>query len=470
MTNDSLVEAAAALSQPLLKLKFEKLLAKKLGLRFPDDDPVWCQARRVLITGGIRSGKTTRAAFKAFKESLVPGAKLIWLIGPDYPQAKEEFRMIMEWSVMFNLIDPNIKVSMPQNGQRSLTNIFGCRIETKSGKNPERIASVACDGIVLCEPGQMAEEVYKASLGRLTERRGWLIAAGTLEDDMTKPRWAWYEDKAVEWLKHGVEETEQAFSLPTWTNVTLFPEGQNDPELIDIRSKVSDFTWDRSYGGIPQGLEHPVFYSLHEKGAVDNLIIPGPRAFIGGAIGVDYGRTFEHPSAVSVVMEDSYGRYWVREGWLGYKSDVTEIVSVVRAFEQNYNVHRGCVDPNQAVLSELLGYQIAAGGMSGNGKPSEMRISLTNGLLEQNALFFEKGKSGVDEVFKSMKLCARIKTSMGEYRYNRPLGDDLAQATMYAIECLRADTADFSFINDFTREQNSFLISYTPTNGSAGRI
>lgn len=465
--NDSLEEQTSQLSQNLeLKARFEKLLAKKLGLRFPENDPVWCPARRVLITGGIRSGKTTRAAFKAFKESLVPGTKLIWLIGPDYPQAREEFRMIMEWSAIMNLIDPNVRVKMPMNGQRSLTNIFGCTIETKSGKNPERIASVACDGIVLCEPGQMSEEVYKASLGRLTERRGWLIAAGTMEDDMNKPRWAWFEDKAVDWMKNTPEETEQAFSLPTWSNVTLFPRGENDPELIDIRSKVSEFTWDRSYGGIPQGLEHPVFHMLHEKGAIDSLIIKAPRAFVGGAIGVDYGRTFEHPSAVVVVMEDTYGRYWIREGWLGYKADVTEIVSVVRALEQNYNVHVGCVDPNQAVLSELLGYTIAAGGMSGNAKPSEMRISLTNGLLEQNALFFEEGKPGTEDVFKSMKICARVKTAMGEYRYNRPLGDDLAQATMYAIESLRGDIPQYAFLD----EPSSFSISFTSGKGSAGRI
>lgn len=448
-------------------MRFEKLLAKTVGLRFPDDDPIWCPARRVLITGGIRSGKTTRAAFKAFKESLVPGTKLIWLIGPDYPQAREEFRMIMEWSASLNLIDPNIKVSMPQNGQRSMTNIFGCKIETKSGKNPERIASVACDGIVLCEPGQMSSEVYKASLGRLTERRGWLIAAGTLEDDLTKPRWAWYEDMAVQWLKNGPESTERAFSLPTWTNVTLFPKGQDDPELIDIRAHVSDFTWDRSYGGIPQGLENPVFRMLWEPGAKDDLIIPPPRNFIGGAIGVDYGRTFDHPSAAVVVMEDGYGRYWIREGWTGVKADVNEIVSVVHALEQNYNVHRGTVDPNQAILSELLGYNIAAGGMSGNGKPSEMRISLTNGLLEQHALLFEKGKTGVEETFNSLRICARIKTSMGEYRYNRPLGDDLAQATMYAIECLRGDIPQYVFM-----EPSSFSISFapSPTGGSAGRV
>lgn len=454
---------------PGAKLKFEKLLAKKLGLNFPDNDPVWCEAPRILITGGIRSGKTTRAAFKAFKESLVSGNKLIWLIGPDYPQAREEFRMIFEWSSQLDIVDYNKRISMPQNGQRSMTNIFGCTIETKSGKNPERIASVACDGVVLCEPGQMTGDVYKAAEGRLAERRGWLIAAGTLEDDVNKPRWAWYEELAVEWLRHGPEDAERAFSLPTWTNTTIFPNGINEPVLQNIRARVSDFVWDRSYGGIPQGLERPVFSQLWEGDAKDILFQPLPEKLYGGAIGVDYGRTFEHPSAVVVVKEDGWGRYWIVDAWTGIKATVPEIVSVVKGFEQTYDVHTGCVDPNQAVLSEILGYGIAQGGMSGNSKPSSMRMSLANGLLEQRALYFAADNSMVESTFKSMKFCAWNKNIHGELVYNRPLGDDLAQAFLYATECLLADIPQYYF----PEQGNSFSISYTPQsvrNSHAGRV
>src|SRR5690606_7164081 len=71
------------------------------------------------------------------------------------------------------------------------------------------------------------------------------------------------------------------------------------------------------------------------------------------------------------------------------------------------------------------------------GKPSEMRFSLVNGVLEQGQLFFDLEGEGVDKVWTSMRMCARIPNGKGELVYNRPIGDDLAQATAYAFETLR---------------------------------
>lgn len=730
---------------PTLRRKFEKQIAKKLGLNFPEGDPVWCDARRVLITGGWRAGKTTRSAFKAFREALNPTCKLIWLVGPDYVQAQEEFRMLLEWSLQLGLIRSKDEFSMPAEGSRVLHLRTGCTIMTKSAKHPERLGSVAPDGIVLCEPGQMTGEVYIMALGRLAQKRGWLTMAGTLEDDLSKPRWAWYEDLAVEWMKHGHTSQERAFSLPTWSNVTMYPLGEADPELQNIKARVSEFTWARKYGGRPMGVENPVFPLIWESWAIGELMIPLDSAAItGGAIGVDYGRcvptnteiltrtgfklhsqvevgdevaiyhpdddalhwgplqakyvypsqplvrieqkgfhfsctpnhawpvemkrtkrivrrelcdiprtarirvvapmrneegldctpaeaavlgwlvtdgwtqgtplqgkfsavisqknkvaellqdldesgipyteqgvrntvrrwhlhtasirdlftrigyedksslpqivcqmsyvqrerlfnammlaeghkgnvafsqnegpvleafyllatlqgqrmgkassitskkgkvckhihlspsrsmspfkvldagkgetwcptvstgywvarqdgqvtitgnTFEHPSAIVAVTCDNYGRYWIREGWTGIKADPTEIASIVKAYESNYNIYQGCVDPNQGFLGDMLGYYVAAGGGSG-GKPSEMRISLVNGLLENRALYFDSEGVGVDRVWDSMRICARMRTARGELVYNRPEGDDLAMAVMYAVEVLRGN-------------------------------
>src|SRR3990167_6265517 len=161
------------------KFSFEKLIAQRVKLSFVDTDPVWSNFRRVIITGGVRAGKTTRGAFKAFKESLNPAVKLIWFVGPDYVQAREEFRMVLEWCLELGLLARDdtgkFKYSMPQDGQRSLTTITGCRIETKSAKHPETLASVAPDGIVMCEPGQMSGEVYDMCIGRLIEKGGWMF-------------------------------------------------------------------------------------------------------------------------------------------------------------------------------------------------------------------------------------------------------------------------------------------------------
>lgn len=422
--------------------KFAKSLAEALELKFSDDDPVWATNRVVGISGGWRVGKTTRGSFRTILGSLAPNARLIWLIGPDYVQAQEEFRMILEWCTKLDLIAKDDagrpRISIPKDGSRELVTVTGCTIITKSAQHYERLGSVAPDGIVLCEPGQMSSEVYDMCLGRLAEKRGWLYMGGTLEDAEGKPRWQWFEDFILGALNNSATDHERSFILPTWSNTVIFPGGEHDPELEAIRAKVGEYQFQRRYGGRPTGVEHPCFSSLWDPGAEqDYLVIPHEElVFRGGAIGVDYGRTFEHPSAVVAISEDQYGRYWVRELWLGVRADPREIASIVESFKLTYDIWQGCVDPNQGFMGDALGFAVAKGGASG-GSPTEMRISLVNGLLESNNLYFDATGLLVREVWASMRLCRRIPNRRKQLVYERPLGDDAAQALMYAVECLR---------------------------------
>ena len=411
----------------------ERALAIELELDFPSDDPVWCPAREVLITGGIRSGKSVRLAFRGLMAALNPSVRLIWLVGPTYPQSHEEFRYIMEWGLRLGVVDQD-SITTPKDGSRSLRTITGCIIETRSGEHAERLASVAPDMILLCEPGQMSGEVYDACVGRLIQKRGHLIMGGTLDDNSLKPRWQWYEDLANAWHAHGEDSRERSFRLPTWANRTLYPLGEQDPELLNAREKLGDHKYMRMYGGSPVGNPYPVFPVLMEPNIDDDLLaIPDVDTdWLGGAIGVDYGRSWEHPSAAVVIRQDSAGNYWVSEAWKGVRADPTEIESVVNSFKDRYNIFQGCVDPNQGYMGDDLGFETATNGAGS----TEMRISLTNGLLEARRLFFDVSGANVREVWASMRMCARVNRN-GQLRYERPIGDDLAQCVNYAVEYLR---------------------------------
>lgn len=750
-----------------MRRKFEKFLAKRLGLIFEDNDPVWCEAREVLWTGGIRSGKSTRLAFRVLCKIMDPSARLIWLVGPDYQQARQEFRYVLDWCLLLGLATAK-SYSMPMDGPCTLVTLTGCRVETKSAQHTERLASVAPDLAALCEPGQMPSEVYDTVLGRLLEKRGTLLMGGTLEADLNKPHWIWYEDLAREWALNPEGSRERSFSIPTWSNKAIFPLGLADPEIQVIKSKISQYDWDRKYAGIPTGVSNPVFKLLHEEGGSEFLREPELHLeWVGGAIGVDYGcvplntemltregfkpydelvvgeevavfdpttdrlawgplqaktyyptaplvrieqkgfhftctpdhawavststfpvkkwlrgphssrqfptapvrqvevrrkplnelskwaeilvaapldasdaldcspaeaavlgwlvtdgwmqgawwegkfsailcqknhvdevlrdldesglpyseqkvdkngvrrwrltsgptrelfsrigyrgketlvslvlrmssaqrermldammlaeghgriftqnegpvleafeiaqtlqgnrlnqervhvgawttdkvckrvsvssvkhahprkvipdgygpvwcpttntgfwvarqsgqititgnTTWEHPSAIVVVTVDNYQRLWVREAWKGYRVGTEEIRSMVEVFKDYYDIQDGCVDPNQAVLADILGFAVALGGASG-GKPTEMRFNLANELLENRGLYFDLNGPNVREVLASMKIMGRTAGVGGRLRYARPLDDDLGQALMYAIEFLRTD-------------------------------
>lgn len=449
-----------------------KLLAETLGLIFSDDDPVWCDAREVLITGGIRAGKSTRNAFKGLCKVLDPACRLIWIIGPDYVLAQQEFSYLLEWCMKLGLVaKPYEKtISSPQEGSRRMLLVTGCLVETKSAKHAERLASVAPDLIILSEPGQMTSEIYATCIGRLAEKRGQLFMGGTLEDDVRKPRWRWYEDLAVEWMNNPPGSNERAFSIPTWSNKAIYPLGEADPYLVMAREKVGDYRYARMYGGRPEGVENPCFPLMWEAGAMDEFFtLPEEDVvFRGGAIGVDYGRTWEHPSAVVAISEDQYGRYWVREGWKGYKVPTETIEDIVDSFKENYRIWQGAVDPNQGVLGDILGFEIAAGGSSG-GRPTHNRISMTNALLENRALYFDASGPLVQDVWASMRSVQWIANNRGEIRYERPLDDDLAQCVMYAVECLRGGG---SYLEIPSPDLGRVSLGTRPTfsSGSAGRI
>jgi hypothetical protein len=421
-----------------LARKLEEGVAKHLGLTLLPDDPVWCTARNILITGGWRGGKSTRAAFRVLRQILRPTKNgLIWLVGPDYPQAREEFRYLLEWCNKLHLY---VRHTFPSEGQCTLTTKTGWVILTKSGRYPERLGSVAPDGVVMCEPGQVSPEVYEMIVGRVAEKRGWIFLAGTLEDDSSHPTWAWYEDLANQWLNNPEGSDDRAFSIPSWVNTVVYPGGERDPEIQRQREILSDYTFARKIAAIPVGVRDPCFPELWDDNAAQKYMpsLRGQRGirFIDGAIGVDYGTTDTHPSAVVAIQQDGYNRFWVRELWMEKGGNPDEIAMVVEAMRKRYEISKIRTDPQQAVLAVKLGGVTALG--SGPA-PTESRIGTCRGLIEDGFFYFDASGPHTKDVFSSMRRMRRRRDKRGRLVYQRDIGDDAAQAALYAVEELRGD-------------------------------
>lgn len=413
-----------------MKRDFERDLFSQVGVFFDDnDDPVWCDAREVIITGGWRAGKSTRGAGRVFRQILQPVKKgLIWLLGPDYAQTDEEYRYLFEWCSFFNLIQKSLT---PSEGQKTLITKTGWTILTKSAKYPEKLGSVAPNGILLCEPGQMPGDVYTMVSGRLAQKRGWMFAAGTIEDDSTHPKWTWYEDTARAWSDHEEHHNQRSFSLPSWKNKVVFPGGRTDPEILRLEELFSEYTFKRRIAGEPVGLENPCFPYLWEDG--DKFVKTIDCDMVDGAIGVDYGASRDHPSSVVAVTRDIHGRYWVRECWIEVGGNVDAISLACAGMRRRFDIHKGRVDPHETVLAQRLGFNVAVGGGT-YGVPTDYRVGIANGLLEDNYLLWDLKGNQTGMVFSSMKQMRRIRDSKGRLVYGRELGDDPAQACLYALE------------------------------------
>jgi len=96
-------------------------------------------------------------------------------------------------------------------------------------------------------------------LGRAAEKRGWILLSGTFESSL-----GWYPELYSRWAAPNDEEAE-SFSLPTWSNLAIFPGGEQDPEIIRLKTNTPKEIYLERYGGIPCPPTGRVFNEFSNK-------------------------------------------------------------------------------------------------------------------------------------------------------------------------------------------------------------
>ena len=211
-------------------------------------------SRNKLITGGERGGKSKVNSKELLKhwylDVVIPHKEkaLYWLLGADYEACRGEWEHIVEdfqklgqiYSITKD-IDPGELIIKNDEGKPQTT------ILTKSAKYKEKIATVAPDGILGCEAAQLEYEIYLRSRSRVAEKRGWVSMAGTLEEEDYV---SWYRELYELGQSYNQHEL-KSFSLPTWSNLFIFPGGRQDPELLKLEAEMTPERFMERFGGVP---------------------------------------------------------------------------------------------------------------------------------------------------------------------------------------------------------------------------
>lgn len=229
------------------------------------------RARKKLVAGGERGGKSFYSGLELTTRIL--WGKLFWLIGADYSLARPEFEYVAEWLTDLGAIaNPKRDISMPKYGMCYLRTKTGQVVETKTADDVRKIAARAPDGIVLCEAAQLSYDVLLKAVGRLAEKRGWLVASGTFEGSS-----GWYPELFDEW--RGLNnDGGRSFSLPTWGNTKVFPGGRNDSEILRLErtySKVPGL-FDERCGAVPAPPSNIVFSQFRDTIHIDERAVYDP--------------------------------------------------------------------------------------------------------------------------------------------------------------------------------------------------
>lgn len=214
---------------------------------------VYSPARINFVCGGDRSGKS--AVAEKYLMTRFWEGNLYWLVAADYERTRAEFEYIIEDLAKLKLPFEATKQIDP--GEIRLENKI--RIATKSAKDPSRLVMEPPDGVILCEAAQLDYETYLRVRGRIAEKRGWILAAGSLEDDF-----GWYNET----IQRGQAPNPEglvSFVMPTWSNIRIFPGGRDDPEIKALEESSPPEWFQRRFGAVaarPRGAVFQEFNNL----------------------------------------------------------------------------------------------------------------------------------------------------------------------------------------------------------------
>ena len=210
-----------------------------------------------LVAGGEQAGKSMIASKYLLYQYFLHdedkyGPALYWLVAADYERTRAEFEYLRDNFTELGLLAECSKRVDP--GHMIMKD--GTRIETKSAKDHRTLAMKAPNGILGCEASQLDLDTFHRLMGRCAPKKGWLFLSGTFEGSL-----GWYPQMYTAWAS-GADKEARAYSLPSWTNINLYPEGRDDPEIKRLESLSSDdFFMERIAGkpSPPRGLVFPEF-------------------------------------------------------------------------------------------------------------------------------------------------------------------------------------------------------------------
>jgi hypothetical protein len=409
------------------------------------------------VIGGVQAGKSMLGFCElqiAVMEWLLAGdpddEKLYWVIVPSYRDPHKEMDYLLKYNQESGIISSK---NFPQDASVNIQFFGGkVKVETRTATDPEAIAGEPCDGVLVVEAGQMPGVIRERALERTLTRNGWIVYSGTLENDAAKPQYVWYGQLGREWLDNPTPDG-MAFSLPTWANLAIHPEGRNSPGIVAEEKRWLEagkaFTFNRRIAGIPDGVQYPVYDDVQvgDWGAGDVREWQFIRSRNAG--GHDWGTTDHHPSTLVPVQVSANNIVVVRDYWDGLGAPITEIESRRHLMSQRWNIpkSRWGFDPMLKQSAQLLGVQAVATGKGAR----QRRVGLVETRLKERRILFDmdvlegdtpdecQRKERVRRLFHQMQRVHYIKKEIpgeGEvFVYNRS-DDDGAAALEDAIEVI----------------------------------
>lgn len=290
-------------------------LFERLGYT-PHSDLQWAvhnhRARFRIPCCGRRWGKTTFAGNELTAYAFTPESRY-WIVGPSYRLGEKEFRVVHNNLIRKLKLGGQAKVSynVKQGDMRIELTKLNTVIEVVSAERADSLIGEGLDGVIMAEGATHKSSTWEMYIEpALSDKRGWAIFPST-------PRgFNWYQGL---WQMGQMEDMHKDYAswrLPTWTNLAMYPDGRDDPEIKRIEAVVSRNHFLQEYAAEFTAYEGKIYEEFSTTTHVKKIPYnPHWKNYLA----MDFG--FADPMVVLDIMVDPMDNVYVwREYQVSYKS------------------------------------------------------------------------------------------------------------------------------------------------------
>ena len=215
----------------------------QIKLHFPTKE----HARFFVMVCGRRFGKSTAAAMEATYYASQPD-KRIWLVGLSYDKADIMFREVWKRMVVGKAND----IDKASEKERYIRFKWGSVVEAKSADNPDSLVGAGLDLLVIDEAAKVKKKIWEMYLSpTLADKKDSKCIFIT-----TPQGFNWIYDLYLLGKSDNLWESHQA---PSWENQYAFPQGIDDPFLIERKRNMSKEMYDQEFGSAFTSFEGKVY-------------------------------------------------------------------------------------------------------------------------------------------------------------------------------------------------------------------
>lgn len=387
-----------------------------------------------LASCGRRFGKSqigghelTVSAFEAYaaRAQLSPKGRRheYWIVGPEYSDAEKEFRVVYNDLLQLGMEFDRPGTYYSEGGGDMDISLFGGRflVHAKSAKYPQTLVGEGLQGVIMAEAAKLKPVVWtkyiRPTLADYAREGSWALFSSTPEGKN------WFYDLYMRG-QSTLERDQQWFSIrrPSWTNDIVFPDGEKDPEIEEMRADMSSEKFKQEIEADFTEFVGRVFKDFTEETHVGDFEY-NPRWPV--YIAEDAG--FTNPNVALFIQVDMWDNCWVLGEYYKrhrtpeeFAADVLEDHKLGPLSRVARKIYPDPADPGTA---ETLGQKWRVEVMGGTGGPRKDRLDLIRRWLKPQLVtgdaFVPDLQQQPTTTPKLMidRSCTELIREMNDYRY-----------------------------------------------------